>query len=75
MSENLSKIQRILSEQLGINEMQVTPEAKIYDDLGADSLDAVELMMEIEEVFEIETSDEFWENENLTVQDIVDLVD
>ena len=45
------KIKKIIVEQLGVNEDQVTPEAKFIEDLGADSLDTVELVMALEEEF------------------------
>ena len=59
-----SKIKEITSEQLGVDESQITPEAKFVDDLGADSLDTVELVMALEEEFDLEISDE--EAEKLT---------
>jgi acyl carrier protein len=60
MSEGNSeaKIKEIIVEQLGVSADQVTPEAKMIEDLGADSLDAVELVMAIEEEFGIEVPDE-----------------
>jgi len=69
--EILGKVKKITSEQLGVEESQVTPEAKFIDDLGADSLDTVELVMALEEEFDLEISDE--EAEKLiTVQKVVD---
>jgi len=59
-----SKVREITSEQLGVDESQITPEAKFVDDLGADSLDTVELVMALEEEFDLEISDE--EAEKLT---------
>jgi len=75
MSENSeAKIKDIIVEQLGVNADQVTPEAKLIEDLGADSLDAVELVMAIEEEFGIEIPDE--EAEKLAaVGDIITYVD
>jgi len=68
--EILEKVKKITSEQLGVEESQVTPEAKFIDDLGADSLDTVELVMALEEEFDLEISDE--EAEKLiTVQKVV----
>jgi acyl carrier protein len=62
------KIKQIVSEQLGVDEGEVTPTASFVDDLGADSLDTVELVMAFEEAFEIEIPDE--EAEKIrTVQD------
>jgi len=52
------KIKKIIVEQLGVNEDQVTPEAKFIEDLGADSLDTVELVMALEEEFGNEIPDE-----------------
>ena len=47
------KVKDIIVEQLGVNADQVTPEAKFIEDLGADSLDTVELVMEIEDAFDL----------------------
>ena len=58
------KVKNIIVEQLGVNEEQVTPEAEFIEDLGADSLDTVELVMAFEEEFGIEVPDE--EAEKLT---------
>ena len=52
------KVKDIVVEQLGVNADQVVPEAKFIEDLGADSLDTVELIMALEEEFEIEVPDE-----------------
>ncbi len=52
------KIKKIIVEQLGVNADEVTPEAAFIDDLGADSLDTVELVMALEEEFDIEIPDE-----------------
>lgn len=52
------KIRDIIVEQLGVAPEKVTPDASFIDDLGADSLDTVELVMAIEEAFEIEIPDE-----------------
>ncbi len=51
MSEIAEKVAKIVVEQLGVSEDQVTPEAKFIEDLGADSLDQVELVMALEEEF------------------------
>jgi len=56
--EVLDKIKRIIAEQLGIDEDEVVPEASFIDDLGADSLDLVELIMAFEEEFDLEIPDE-----------------
>lgn len=62
MSENLqdleTKVREIVAQQLGKNVDQVTPEASFRDDLGADSLDVVELVMALEEEFGIQIPDE-----------------
>ncbi len=52
------KIKSIISEQLGVKPEEVTPEASFIDDLGADSLDTVELIMALEEEFNVEIPDE-----------------
>lgn len=52
------KVTAIIVDQLGVNADQVTPEAKFIEDLGADSLDTVELVMALEEEFSIEVPDE-----------------
>ena len=53
-----SKIKTIIAEQLGVNPEEVTPNASFVDDLGADSLDTVELIMALEEEFNVEIPDE-----------------
>jgi acyl carrier protein len=67
------KIKQIVSEQLGVDEGEVTPTASFVDDLGADSLDTVELVMAFEEAFEIEIPDEDAEKIR-TVQDAITYV-
>jgi acyl carrier protein len=52
------KVKKIIVDQLGVDEGEVTPEAKFIDDLGADSLDTVELVMALEEEFGVEIPDE-----------------
>jgi len=52
------KVKGIIVEQLGVDEEEVTPDASFVDDLGADSLDTVELVMEFEDEFEISIPDE-----------------
>ena len=56
--EVLDQVKQILVQQLGVDEGQVTPEASFQDDLDADSLDLVELIMELEDQFGIKISDE-----------------
>ena len=58
MSDVFEKVKAIIVEQLQVDESEVTPEAHFIDDLGADSLDTVELVMALEEEFGIEISDE-----------------
>ena len=65
------RVKEIVAEQLGVDESQVTNEASFMDDLGADSLDTVELVMALEEEFDIEISDENAEKIQ-TVQDAID---
>jgi acyl carrier protein len=68
------KVKHIIVEQLGVDEEEVKPEATFVDDLGADSLDVVELVMALEEEFGIEISDE--DAEKLTsVKHAVDYID
>lgn len=55
---NEEKVKEIIVDQLGVNPAKVTPEASFIDDLGADSLDTVELIMAFEEEFNIEIPDE-----------------
>jgi len=58
MSEIASKVQAIIVDKLGVDEGEVTPEANFTNDLGADSLDTVELIMEFEKEFNIAIPDE-----------------
>ena len=67
------RVKQIIVEQLGVEESEVTPNAHFIDDLGADSLDIVELVMTFEEAFEIEIPDE--EAEKIqTVKDSIDYI-
>lgn len=68
--EIFEKVQKIVSEQLGVEADQVKPQASFANDLGADSLDTVELVMALEEEFDTEIPDEDAEN-IATVQDAV----
>ncbi|MGO9650646.1 MAG: acyl carrier protein [Terriglobales bacterium] len=72
--EVTEKVRQIVSEQLGVDEAEVTPSASFIDDLGADSLDQVELVMALEEAFNMEVGDEDAEK-ILTVQNAIDYVD
>ncbi len=70
MANDLSgRIQSIVTEQLGVESSEVTKDASILDDLGADSLDVVELVMTLEEAFDIEIPDDAVE-EMRTIGDI-----
>jgi acyl carrier protein len=74
MSDHEAKVKSIIVEQLGVNEEQVVQEAKFIEDLGADSLDTVELVMAFEEEFSIEVPDEDAEKLQ-TVGDVVKYID
>ena len=67
------RVKQIIVEQLGVDESEVTPNASFVDDLGADSLDTVELVMAFEEAFEIEIPDEDAEKIR-TVKDAIDYI-
>ncbi|WP_202079887.1 acyl carrier protein [Caldalkalibacillus salinus] len=58
MADTLERVKKIIVERLDVDEADVTPEASFKDDLGADSLDVVELVMELEDEFDLEISDE-----------------
>ena len=68
------KVKQIIVEQLGVDEGEVTANASFVDDLGADSLDTVELVMAFEEAFDIEIPDEDAEKIR-TVKDAIDYID
>jgi acyl carrier protein len=73
MSDVADKIKKIICEQLDVPEEDVVPEASFVDDLGADSLDQVELIMAMEEEFDVSIPDEDAENIG-TVQDAINYV-
>jgi acyl carrier protein len=73
MSEHFDKIKEIVVDKLGVEEAKVTVDAKFIDDLGADSLDTVELIMQFEEEFGIEIPDDDAEN-LLSVKQAVDYI-
>ena len=75
MNENemLEKLKNIIVEQLGVEGEQVVPGANFIDDLGADSLDIVELVMAIEEEFDIQIEDADAEN-IVTVKDVIEYI-
>ncbi|WP_448382748.1 acyl carrier protein [Desulfosoma sp.] len=69
-----AKVVEIIANQLGVEKDVITPQAHVVDDLGADSLDVVELIMALEEAFDLEIPDE--EAEKIrTVQDIYDYIE
>lgn len=74
MADVYKKVVDIIVEELGVDADEVTPEASFIDDLGADSLDVVELVMAFEEEFDIEIPDEDAENIK-TVQNAVDYIE
>ncbi len=70
----IDDIKEVVVEQLSVNPDEVKPEAKFVEDLGADSLDVVELVMALEEKFDIEIPDD--EAEKIgTVQDVLDYIE
>ncbi len=73
MSEVEAQVKQIVVDHLGIDEGKVTPESKFIDDLGADSLDTVELVMAFEEKFGIEIPDDAAETIQ-TVQNAIDYI-
>ena len=74
MSEVSDKVKKIIAEHLGIDDMErITEDAKFIDDLGADSLDTVELVMAFEEKFSIEIPDDAAET-IITVQNAIDFI-
>lgn len=73
ITEIEQRIKKIVAEQLGVNESEVKNESSFVNDLGADSLDTVELVMALEEEFECEIPDEQAEKIN-TVQEAIDFV-
>ena len=68
------RVKQIIVEQLGVDEAEVTPTASFVDDLGADSLDIVELVMAFEEAFDIDIPDEDAEK-IATVKDAIDYIE
>ena len=73
MSEHYNKVKEIIIDKLGVEDSKITMEANFIDDLGADSLDTVELIMQFEEEFGIEIPDEEAEN-LLSVGQAVDYI-
>ena len=69
-----TRLKHIVAEQLGVDESKIVPSARFTDDLNADSLDLVEMIMSLEEEFGVEIPDEDAEK-LLTVQDAIDYID
>ena len=74
MSDVAERVKKIVVEHLGVDEVKVTPEASFIDDLGADSLDTVELVMAFEEAFSVEIPEEAAEKIG-TVKDAIDYIE
>ena len=74
MSTIVERVTKLVCEQLGVKEDEVSPEASFVEDLGADSLDTVELVMALEEEFETEIPDEKAEKIT-TVKEAVDYIE
>ena len=70
MSETLDRVRKVVSEKLGVDEGKITESSSIVDDLGADSLDQVELVMAFEEEFDCEIPDDIAEK-IITIGDAV----
>lgn len=74
MADTFERVKKIIVDRLGVDESEVTMEASFKDDLGADSLDVVELVMELEDEFDLEISDE--DAEKITkVGEVVSYID
>lgn len=74
MSDNLIRLQNIVGKQLGIDPIKIKPEADFGKELGADSLDVVELVMAIEDEFEIDIEDQI-ASQIVTLQDALDYIE
>jgi acyl carrier protein len=74
MSDTAERVKKIVVEHLGVDEAKVTPNASFVDDLGADSLDTVELVMAFEDEFGCEIPDEAAEK-ILTIQDAINYIE
>jgi acyl carrier protein len=72
--EMVERLKKIVAEQLGVDESKITPSARFTDDLNADSLDLVEMIMSLEEEFGVEIPDEDAET-IVSVQDAIDYID
>ncbi|KMK77176.1 acyl carrier protein [Alkalihalobacillus pseudalcaliphilus] len=73
MADTLTRVSKIIVDRLGVDESEVKLEASFKEDLGADSLDVVELVMELEDEFELTISDEDAEKIS-TVADVVEYI-
>lgn len=74
--EIFKKVSNILQSQLGVDEDQVQPDSRLIGDLGADSLDTVDLVMEIEEEFGLDILDEDWvDKKDCTVREVVEFIE
>ena len=74
MSDIEARVKKIIAEQLGVNEAEIKNDSSFVDDLGADSLDTVELVMALEEEFGLEIGDEDAEK-LLTVKQVVEYIE
>jgi acyl carrier protein len=74
MSDTLTRVKKVVAEKLSVEEAKITETSSIVDDLGADSLDQVELVMAFEEEFNCEIPDEIAEK-IITIQDAVDHIE
>ena len=75
MKTTAERVKDIIAEHLGFDTHQVADDSNLGDDLGADSLDTIEILMAIEEEFDLEISDDDAEEVGLVVKDIVSSVD
>jgi acyl carrier protein len=69
------KVKQIIAEQLGVGTEEIRPESLLVDDLGADSLDEVELLMAFEEEFVLDLGDDDEQFQDLTFKEIMDLLE
>lgn len=74
VADTFDRVKKIIVDRLDVEESQVVPSASFKDDLGADSLDVVELVMELEDEFDMEISDEEAEKIS-TVQEVIDYIE
>ncbi|WP_027414563.1 acyl carrier protein [Aneurinibacillus terranovensis] len=73
MADTFDRVKKIIVDRLGVDESEITMEASFKDNLGADSLDVVELVMELEDEFDLEISDEDAEK-IATVGDVINYI-